>query len=590
MNLLAGEQNEIYNHIDTHVFKKKLKQFAPNKHAKLVENKVERIHSNTRIFRQLWNSNYRSSNLNRVAKDVTIRCIMEIPKVINLAQSLAQIPIMIECPYGFAFTDLEFGGKSTKLGFFEIEKLEISFIQNVHFNSSKFIKYDAQVMSKIYSHDSNETSTSEDSSAAMGKQTFPAFDVADFDYNETRGSYFFETTLATLLKENKSKQSIQQLLQNKLILGTTRQDTIDSEISNLFTNKTQLQVRILINNAQRKDSQSQWFEFSRDVHVLSFLDPPVPKSLKTTVRVQSTASDIPFSTGSASASLNGNSTNFSTSNSISNSNSNSNEKKYYEVGPESNVNFKYAPPGVSFNGCCVTESSWSLRDGGDAVFAREEFDFENPVNGNVTLSGSGNGNGGNGSGKVGEVGLVRAITMRNKNKNRNRVKNSRRPAAVVESKEVELKRRKSVLDMADLKKDDVVRLFTGKLFTSSNTNSNSNSSSSNTNGNMAGFMAGHRRGMGSVVGSGVGVGVGVGLNGGRGLGVGLNGGVSKGGAGLKKKVSVVSLRGGVGVGTGGGVKGVGTGVGVGVGGVKRKKSRVSGLFLGMIGVGGGSRR
>ncbi|GMG40498.1 unnamed protein product [Ambrosiozyma monospora] len=213
-----------------------------------------------------------------IFKDVRLRVLCEIPKVVNLSRGFEQIKVAFEVPYITNLEDFKWGGQSTKLGLFEVENVEVTIHQNLKLMSPDHHKKrkhggkskDEYEEGDVHSLDDEATKdyfTEKTIDKILYKtdlkleKTPYLVDVANFKYDATRETYYHSTNLSSLIGVQRCLE-IWNFINNDTIVGNVQARGL-VQVSN------SLLIRIKVGNVQDKDHQSHWFDFCRNVVVVA---------------------------------------------------------------------------------------------------------------------------------------------------------------------------------------------------------------------------------------------------------------------------------------------------------------------------------
>ncbi|GMG40546.1 unnamed protein product [Ambrosiozyma monospora] len=121
-------------------------------------------------------------------KDVTLNMHMMIPKELNIVDfKLCQLPLLIETPDLFEPGDLKVDGMSTKLGHFNIEKIEVHMTQKCN-----ILGITQSVIIPLFTQN------------FTGSSNKPEFDIANFQRNQISGVRFLNTTLGEFISDERT--------------------------------------------------------------------------------------------------------------------------------------------------------------------------------------------------------------------------------------------------------------------------------------------------------------------------------------------------------------------------------------------------
>ncbi|GME93174.1 unnamed protein product [Ambrosiozyma monospora] len=121
-------------------------------------------------------------------KDVTLNMHMMMPKELNIVDfKLCQLPLLIETPDLFEPTDLKVDGMSTKLGHFNIEKIEVHMTQKC-----SILGISQSVIIPLFTQNFANCSCK------------PEFDIANFQVNKFSGVRFLNTTLGEFISDERT--------------------------------------------------------------------------------------------------------------------------------------------------------------------------------------------------------------------------------------------------------------------------------------------------------------------------------------------------------------------------------------------------
>ncbi|GMG56299.1 unnamed protein product [Ambrosiozyma monospora] len=127
-----------------------------------------------------------------LCRNMQLNVLVDTPRYLALDRSLASLQVKFEVPLSSCNPDdLSFHGMSTKLGFFELESVELSLIQTfkVAVNSEAIEPFE----------DSEETQLFK-----VRYPLKPSFDVKDFQIDEQKRVYYKITTLGEFIKDKTS--------------------------------------------------------------------------------------------------------------------------------------------------------------------------------------------------------------------------------------------------------------------------------------------------------------------------------------------------------------------------------------------------
>ncbi|GME79706.1 unnamed protein product [Ambrosiozyma monospora] len=190
---------------DSHVFKEKNKVYLPDRHlGGLIENKMTGGAAN--YMKKYWDEEQAAAIT--LCRNMQLSVLVDTPKYLAFDHSLAGIPVKFEVPLSSCNPDdLSFNGMSTKLGYFELESVELSLIQKFRLavNSEAIEPFE----------DAEETQLFK-----VRYPLKPSFDVKDFQIDEQRRVYYKNTTLGEFLKDRTSiLDSIKVPIVNNARLG-----------------------------------------------------------------------------------------------------------------------------------------------------------------------------------------------------------------------------------------------------------------------------------------------------------------------------------------------------------------------------------
>lgn len=185
VNLTEFTEIKILGYHKKTVIKDKIKKFSYDEMSKaLIPTSLENSHLKTKNFRQLWDDRFTTDNLAKLIRTIPLTVSFAIPTILDLKTSFVdQIQISISSnllEYGFNSNDsVEFklDRQSTKLGYFEIKKLEIELNYKTKIITDKELLVTVPgtfVLSKIDFNNLN-------------------FDICDFT-EDTKGNYKFDLT------------------------------------------------------------------------------------------------------------------------------------------------------------------------------------------------------------------------------------------------------------------------------------------------------------------------------------------------------------------------------------------------------------
>ncbi|GME82977.1 unnamed protein product [Ambrosiozyma monospora] len=141
-------------------------------------NSITTPHRHTRFVRQIWNGKYKKTNLSKLVRNVELKLTLQIPRYVNLHESLFSFPITIETSnvHGHEsdyFVESPDGdGKiklSTLLGYFKVEKFEMRLIHRLSVNVTG-ADYYSRVETTLFDRDFSDDGLA-DSTAGGGGGT-----------------------------------------------------------------------------------------------------------------------------------------------------------------------------------------------------------------------------------------------------------------------------------------------------------------------------------------------------------------------------------------------------------------------------------
>ncbi|GME83594.1 unnamed protein product [Ambrosiozyma monospora] len=217
-------------------------------------------------------------NKSNIFKDVRLRVLCEIPKVVNFSRGFEQIKVAFEVPYLTNLEDFKWGGQSTKLGLFEVENVEVIIHQNLKLMSPDHHKKRKRGNKSKDGYEEGDVHPLDDeatkdyftektidkilykSDHKLGKIPY-IVDVANFKHDETRETYYHSTNLSSLIGVSRCLE-IWSYINNDTIVGNVQARGL-VQVSNSIL------IRIKVGNAQDKDYQTHWFDFCRNVVVVA---------------------------------------------------------------------------------------------------------------------------------------------------------------------------------------------------------------------------------------------------------------------------------------------------------------------------------
>lgn len=199
------------NYIQSHTFQDKVKKFYYDEVTKaLIPSSLNKNHTKTKFIRQLWNTNYKSTNYRQFTKSLPISLDFSLRSAIDLSLPFSsQISLAL-------FSDLKsvgissnkskdfvFNGQSTNLGLFKVESLTVETwnklrLQCYHYAMRETMRNE---VTKIHFKDLN-------------------FDVKDFQYDKASELYKKEVPIDILAQyaDIDINQSLMEMLGSKSML------------------------------------------------------------------------------------------------------------------------------------------------------------------------------------------------------------------------------------------------------------------------------------------------------------------------------------------------------------------------------------
>ncbi|OWB73010.1 hypothetical protein B5S31_g2740 [[Candida] boidinii] len=273
---------------NSHVFKKKPKKFILDEGTTLIENPLNASHRHTRIFRSIFNNNYKNSNYKNLTKDIDLILKFKPNNFNNNLNNSFDISKNFISQLGFLrietssilnnnlVPDFIINKKSTELGKFHFKYLKIFMIDNLNLHCKGFnsgllqkkiilidtinFKRESESLSPPFINSYNNTDINDEKNAIMHetdnadnninkKDNSISFDICNFQQDpENADCFFTELNISELLKNS-------SISFPKPILSSFT-------IPNFFENDVSIEIEIGIDSRFKDDERTKVYRLN----------------------------------------------------------------------------------------------------------------------------------------------------------------------------------------------------------------------------------------------------------------------------------------------------------------------------------------